>query len=107
MTYCPDGRGDLIDDSPNGVWVIIFSTLATTAIDVVADSFEIIVTLADASEVKMSLAETRGVESGDRKVYTWTIAQLGDPDSGAIYFRHHTLGSLEHTLTISEMGRCE
>lgn len=101
---CPQCRGDLIDDTGNDVWIVIFSTLTTTAAGLETDTFEIHVTLDDSTTVDKSLSDNSGVVSGDRTVYTWTIGRPGNPVSGTIEVEHETLGLLEQSLTVSEMG---
>ena len=104
MPQCPQCRGDLIEDTGNDVWIVVFSTLTTTAAGLDTDSFEIHVVLSDSTTVDKGLPDNSGVVSGDRTVYTCTYASPGTPVSGTIEVEHSSLGLLVQALDVSEMG---
>ena len=102
---CPQCRGELINDAPNGVWYVNFSTTTTTAAGLDDESFAIEVLLSDSTLHQQGLDQCTGTPGGSgRTNYSWTITSPGDPVSGTIEVEHSTLGVLEQELTVSEQG---
>ena len=102
MALCPHCRGDLVNNTANGVWIVTFSTLTTVADDLDTSTFALSAVLDDNSPCNQSLAQTTGVVSGDRTVFSWTLSSPGTPVAASLEVEHDTLGTLTQTLTISE-----
>ena len=98
MPQCPQCRGDLIEDTGNDVWIVVFSTLTTTAAGLDTDSFEIHVVLSDSTTVDKGLPDNSGVVSGDRTVYTWTFASPAGSRSSS--------GSRVHATPMAMIASC-
>lgn len=101
---CPHCRGDLVDNIPHSVWIITFSTLTSVAAGLDTSTFELSGTLDSGSAFDESLASTSGVVSGSRTVYSWTLSSIGSPATAKMQVEHDTLGTLTHTLQVSEQS---
>lgn len=101
---CPDCRGDLVNNTSHGVWVVTFSTLTSTAEGLDTSSFQLDAILDDNTSYSESLEDNDGVISGNRTVYTWTLTSPGTPLSATLEVEHNTLGTLGLDLTVSEQG---